>query len=268
GGLSTRSLGIAEFRDPFIEYVIAAFCLLSSINFINYRELLARRWRNFFRDPELRAFVGTIAACTAFIGASLWLSGGYASAHDSFKQAFLQVSALVSTSGYVTADFSLWPSACQWLILILIMVGGCSSSTAGGLKIIRVQIMLRLMLRNVYKRLHPRAVVAVKLGGKAVSAETASNVSAFLLTYFAIFVLGTFVLAAMDGKDMLTSLSAAAAALSNNSVGFGQIGHLGTFGVFSAPARVFLALLMIVGRLEIFTVLILFTPAYWRMGRG
>ncbi|MDR3295403.1 MAG: TrkH family potassium uptake protein [Clostridiales Family XIII bacterium] len=266
GGLSNYDKGIAEFNSPYIEFVVAFFCILASVSFIAYNELFHRRWREFFREPEVRAFFFILVASIAFIGVRLRISGIGDSAADSLRLAFLQVSAFITSSGYVSTDYAAWPMVCQWILLMLLFMGGCSSSTAGGIKIVRVLVLFRLIHRNFYKRLHPRAVVAVKLGGRTVSAENVSNITVFILMYFVVF-LGSTLLLSLDGQDLGTTLSAAAARLSNNGVGFGKIGYGGTYDIFSAPARLFLSVLMILGRLELFTVLILLTPSYWRPNR-
>jgi trk system potassium uptake protein TrkH len=265
GGLSSYGQGVAG-AGSLANFTIAVFCLLSSVNFIAYSALAGRKWREFVGDTEIKAFACVILGASALIGLALWLYGTYATPGESLWQAFLQVSAFASTSGYSTADYRLWPHVCQWLLFMLMLCGGCSSSTAGGIKLIRVLIMFKLIYRNFYKRLHPSAVVSVKLGGRVVSAENASNITVFILMYFLVIFAGSLALS-IDGKDILTTSSAVTAALSNSSLGFGKIGYLASFDVFSAPARLLLAFLMIAGRLELFTVFILFTPAYWRTDR-
>jgi trk system potassium uptake protein TrkH len=266
GGLSNYDNGLIDFENTYIAFVIAFFCITSSISFVLYNELLHRRWRNFFRGPETRAFFIIIGGGVLFLGVCLRANGIYDSLLSCFRSAFLQVSAFTTTSGYVHADYRAWPAACRWLLFVLATVGGCSSSTAGGLKIVRVQVLFKLIWRGFHKRLHPRSVVAVKLANKPVSAENVSGITAFILMYFLTLFAGALILS-LDGKDMLTAFSAVTAMLSNAGVGFGELDCTANYMIFSRPARLFLAFLMIVGRLEFFTVLILLTPSYWRTAR-
>ncbi|MDR1134687.1 MAG: TrkH family potassium uptake protein [Clostridiales Family XIII bacterium] len=266
GGLSSYDQGIAEFGSFAVKLTISSFCLFASVNFIAYSALINRKWKEFINEPELKAFIGAIIGFSLLIGLALWLSGVYPDPSECFGQAFLQTGAFISTSGYVSADYRMWPLVCQWLLFLLLLCGGCSSSTAGGMKLIRVLVMFKLIYRNFYKRLHPRAVVSVKLGGRVVSAENASNITVFVLMYFTAIFAGSLILS-IDGNDIVSTVSAVAAMLANSSSGFGKIGYLSSFGIFSPPARLFLTFLMIAGRLELFTVFIIMTPAYWRTDR-
>jgi trk system potassium uptake protein TrkH len=266
GGLSNCDGALIGFENTYIALVIASFCFLSSINFVLFSELVHRRWGHFFREPELRAFFFIIAGSVAFLGLWLRACGLYDSLAAAFKVAFLQVSAFATTSGYVHADYAAWPAVCRWLLFTLLIIGGCSSSTAGGVKVIRAQVLSKLIRRGFHKRLHPRSVVAVKLANKPVSAENVSNITAFILMYFLLLFAGALLLS-LDGKDPLTAFSAVAAMLSNAGLGFGELDFTASYVIFSRPARLFLAFLMIVGRLEFFTILILLTPAYWRTAR-
>ena len=266
GGLSNYDNGLIEFENTYIALVIAFFCIFSSINFVIYNEILHRRWKNFIGEPETRAFFFIIVGSVAFLCVCLWASGVSDSLILCLKPAFLQVSAFVTTSGYVHADYRDWPAVCRRLLFALSLVGGCSSSTAGGMKIVRVQVLFELIRRSFHKRLHPRSVVAVKLANKPVSAENVSNITAFILMYFLMLCAGALILS-LDGKDILTAFSAVTAMLSNVGVGFGALDCTANYTIFSRPARLFLSFLMVAGRLEFFTVLILLTPSYWRTAR-
>jgi trk system potassium uptake protein TrkH len=265
GGLSNYDDGVMGL-SAYCACVIAVFCILASTNFVLFGELLNRRWKSFLGESELRAFLFTIAGSVAFIGVCLKLSGAYDSVQACVKSAFLQVSAFITTSGYVHADYADWPAVCRRLLFLLMIIGGCSSSTAGGIKIIRVQILFKLIQRNFHKRLHPRSVVAVKLANKPVSAENVSAITAFILMYFLLLFAGALLLS-LDNKDAVTTLSAVAAMLSNTGLGLGELDYSANYMIFSHPARLLLSLLMIAGRLEFFTIFILLTPSYWRPAR-
>ncbi|MDR2355531.1 MAG: TrkH family potassium uptake protein [Clostridiales Family XIII bacterium] len=266
GGLSNYDNGLIDFENTYIALVIACFCILSSINFVLYNEILHRRWKHFFNEPETRAFFCVIAGSVVFLTVCLWASGIGDSVAACLKSAFLQASAFITTSGYVHADYAAWPAVCRFLFFMLLIMGGCSSSTTGGMKIVRVQVLFKLIKRSFHKRLHPRSVVAVKLANRPVSAENVSNITAFILMYFVLLFAGALLLS-LDGKDMLTAFSAVAAMLSNAGIGFGELNCTANYMIFSRPARLFLSFLMIAGRLEFFTVLILLTPSYWRTAR-
>jgi trk system potassium uptake protein TrkH len=266
GGLSNYDNGLIEFENTYIASVIAIFCVFSSISFVIYNELLHRRWKNFFGEPEVRGICFIFVGGVAFLCVCLRADGIYDSIALCVKPAFLQTSAFITTSGYVHADYAAWPAACRRLLFVLSLMGGCSSSTAGGMKIVRAQVLFKLIGRSFHKRLHPRSVVAVKLANKPVSAENVSNITAFILMYVLMLFVGALVLS-LDGKDILTAFSAAAALLSNVGVGFGALDCTANYMIFSRPARLFLSFLMVAGRLEFFTVLILLTPSYWRTAR-
>jgi trk system potassium uptake protein TrkH len=266
GGLSNREGGLIGLDDPYSEFVIAFFCILASVNFVIFNELVHRRWKNFFKEAELRAFFFIIAGSVVFTGVCLKASGFYDSVADCFRYAFLQVSAFITTSGYVNADYTAWPAVCRWLLFMLMIMGGCSSSTAGGIKVIRVRILFKLIQRGFHRRLHPRSVVAVKLSNKPVSAENVSNITAFILMYFLLLFAGALILS-LDNKGLLTTFNAVVSMLSNTGLGFGEVDYNANYVIFSHPARLFLSFLMIAGRLELFTVVILLTPAYWRTAR-
>jgi trk system potassium uptake protein TrkH len=265
GGLSNYKGGVTVL-SPYCAYVISVFCILASVNFVLYSEIVHRRWKSFFGESELRAFFLITLGSVLFIGVCLKIAGAYDSAAMCFNSAFLQVSAFITTSGYVHADYADWPAVCRRLLFLLMVIGGCSSSTAGGIKIVRAQILFKLIRRSFHKRLHPRSVVSVKLSNRPVSAENVSGITAFILMYFLLLFAGSLLLS-LDGKDIVTTFGAVAAMLSNTGLGFGELDYLSNYVIFSHPARLLLAILMIAGRLEFFTVFILLTPAYWRTGR-
>jgi trk system potassium uptake protein TrkH len=266
GGLTILDNSNTDLNLDYIEFIIAFFCILASVNFINYDALLRRKWQEFLHDSELRAFLLITLTATIFFTVVLKTSHAFESVFKCLKEGFIHVSAMVTTSGYATADYSAWPSVIKWTMLGLMIMGGCSSSTAGGIKIIRVFVMLKTIARNLSKRIHPRAVVAVKLGGKPVSGENVSNITAFILMYSIVFV-GASLLLSFDGAGLAGTVSAVISVLSNNGLGFGSLGYNSSFAVFSAPGRLLLSLLMIIGRLELFTFIILFTPSFWQTER-
>jgi trk system potassium uptake protein TrkH len=177
-----------------------------------------------------------------------------------------QTVSFVTTGGYATADYSVWPGFCKLLMLSVLFIGGCSASTAGGIKVVRLAVILALIRRNVYKRLHPNAVVAVKLGDQPIAADKVSNITVYVFVYILVFAAGSLLLS-LDGLSISTTASAVIAALSNAGLAFGQLGIECGFEIFSTGGRLLLSLFMLMGRLEIFTIILLLTPAFWRPNR-
>ncbi len=263
GGLSNYAKGISHFDSFFIEFVIILFSIVASINFVLYHHILEGKWREFFKDWELRTFLIILAVSTLLITLNLWAFGTYDSLGLTIRHSLFQTTAFISTSGFAITDYTYWPSFSQMLLFCLMFIGGCSASTCGSIKVIRVMIIFKLIVRGMYKRLHPNAVVPVKIGSKTISAETVSKVSSFVILYFTIFVFSCLLLS-LEGYDLLTTISAVASALSNTGMGFGLLGPDGNYSIFSQASRLYLGILMIAGRLELFAIIMLLSPSFWR----
>ncbi|MDR1778388.1 MAG: TrkH family potassium uptake protein [Clostridiales Family XIII bacterium] len=266
GGLAVYPNGVGYFESLYVEIVVCIFCMLGSLNFFGYRLLLQKRFKEFFRDREIRTYLLVLGFASVVTVAVLIIKGTYDNVGDAIRYGTLQVVSFSTTAGYASTNYGVWPWFCKWLLFFLMLVGGCSSSTSGGLKIIRFNVILSLIRRNVYKRLHPNAVVAVKVGPSAVDANTVSNITTFAFVYLLVMA-GGIMLLSLDGQDPWTTASAVVGAVSNTGLGFGGLADGGTWLVFSRLARMLLAGLMIIGRLEIFTIIILFTPSFWKSSR-
>ncbi|MEG1584408.1 MAG: potassium transporter TrkG, partial [Anaerovorax sp.] len=262
GGLFNYANGVAQFDTVYVQMVMTVFSLLASINFVMYHHLIHGHWRDCFEDAEFKAFFIILGSVILLLTLNLWINGTYESLATAFKHSFFQTSAFMSTASYASADYTLWPTFCQMLLFILLFIGGCSASTCGSIKVIRVLVFIKLIARGLNKRLHPTAVVSVKISGKTISAERISTTTNFLLLYFAIFVISVIIIS-LDNLDMTTTISASAAILSNTGMGMGLIGPSGSFEIFSAPIRLYLSFLMLVGRLELFAIIVLLTPSFW-----
>jgi trk system potassium uptake protein TrkH len=263
GSMSSYNSSIAQFSTPFIEFVVILFGFLASVNFVLYHHLLEGRWRAFFKDRELCTFVVILIVSFLLITVNLWFSGTYESAGESLRYASFQAAAFMTTSAYVTADYTLWPSFSQMLLLCLMLIGGCSASACGSMKVLRVMILFKLIVRGTYKRLHPNAVFPVKIGTKTISAETVSKVSSFTFVYFTILIFSCLVVS-LENYDMLTTISAVIGSLSNTGLALGELGPTENFGIFSQPTRIYLSIVMIAGRLELFAIIMLLSPSFWR----
>jgi trk system potassium uptake protein TrkH len=266
GGLSNYAEGIRHFDSIYAEAVIAVFCILGSLNFISYKLLVKRRFRDFFREPELRLFFLILLVVAALTICVLIAKGVYDSPGDAIRYGLFQVISFATTAGYASTDYNAWPDFCKMLMFLIVFIGGCSASTSGGMKVVRFAVILALIKRNIYKRLHPNAVVAVKLGDKPIAADKVSNITVYVFVYLAVFVLGSLLLS-LDGFGAEASSSAAIAALSNAGLCFGASGIDLGFAVFSTGGRLLLSLLMLIGRLELFTIILLLTPTFWRSDR-
>ncbi len=266
GGLSNYNTGIVYFDSFYVEFVAAFFTILACINFTLYYSILQGKWRNFFADRELRAFFFILCAGVALITGNLWFNGNYGSLSESLRLASFQASAFLTTTGHFSADFNLWPAFSKMILFLLMLIGGCSSSTGGGIKVIRIVILLKLILRGFYVRLHPRAVVPLKIQGKPVPAEVMTGVMSFLYLYMLIFMLSSLILS-FENLDLLTTFTATAAALNNVGTGLELIGPAGSFALFSDFSKYYLCVLMMMGRLELFTIILLFTPSFWNPDR-
>ena len=265
GGLLVHPTGIAYYDSVYVEIVISVFCILASVNFILYHYLVTGKFEYFFRDIELRAYLIIIAAAVLLCTIGLMLSNG-----DSFgnalRDAFFQVVSMATTSGYTRAPYIIWPTMCQMVLIALMFIGGCAASTSGSIKVIRILVMLKLIWRGCIRRIHPRSVVAVKLGKNAVSAPVVSGITVFILTYLFIFLLSSFLLS-LQGLDLETTMTATLAMLSNTGAAFGETASIGNFSLFHPCLKLYLSGLMIVGRLELFTIIILFTRNFWGRDR-
>jgi trk system potassium uptake protein TrkH len=265
-GLMNYTESISYFNSVYLEIVIAVFCIIGAMNFSTLQLLPRRKAKVFLRDPEIRAFGFILVFVFVIVTAALTLAGTYGSLTDTLRHSFLQIISFVTTAGYSVANYNEWPAFCKMLLFFIVLIGGCSASTAGGIKVSRFLVILMLIRRNLYKRLHPNAVYAVKIGERAVPADKVSNIAVFVIVYGAVFC-AACILLSLDGQDMETTAGAVVSSLSNTGLGFGAAGYGATFEVFSVWGRSLLSVLMLLGRLEMFAFLILFTPSFWRGNR-
>lgn len=263
GGMSSYKGSIAYFNNSFVEVIVILFSALASINFVLYNQLFKRNWKAFFRDSELRVFIAILFISYIVVTLNLWLTKTYDSFWDALRYAAFQVTSFMTTSSYATADYSLWPAFSQMMLICLMMIGGCSASACGSMKVIRIMILFKLIIRGAYKRLHPNAVVPVKIGLKTISAETVSRVTSFTFVYFTILVVSCLIVS-LENYDLLTTISAAVSSLSNTGMGLGELGPTSNYSIFSMPTRLYLAVVMIAGRLELFTIIMLLSPSFWK----
>ncbi|HML36951.1 MAG TPA: TrkH family potassium uptake protein [Bacillota bacterium] len=266
GGFSNYNASIMHYNNLYYELVIGVFMLLAGVNFTLYYHVLRGHWRDFFSDSELKFYLIIFGTAVLLIALNLWISGNYESPGRSLRYSFFQSASVMTTTGFASADFDLWPSFSKMVLFILMFIGGCSSSTSGGIKAVRVLLLFKLMKRGIAVRLHPRAVVSIKLGGKPVPADTLSAVANFVFLYVGIFFVGTLLLS-LENFDLITTSSAVASCLGNIGPGFNLVGPVMNFSLFSDASTLMLAMIMLIGRLELFTIILLFTRQFWNPDR-
>jgi trk system potassium uptake protein TrkH len=265
GGFSPRNASIAAYPSPYLQYVTALFMYLAGVNFTLHYHALAGRPGRYFRDAEWRAYGFVIVASTALILVALLAAGTYNALafETAFRDALFQVVSITTTTGFVSHDYELWPAGTNLLLLLLMFVGGMAGSTAGGMKVIRVHTFLRHALTGLKRSLHPRAVLVTRIGNKALRDDDLLNILAFILLFILCYVVGSLALTFL-GHDIVTSLGASAAAIGNIGPGLGDVGAVDNYGGLGPASQGVLVFLMLVGRLEIVTVLLLFHRGLWR----
>ncbi len=264
GGFGTKSNSIAGY-SPYIQWVITVFMLLFAINFNLYYLLLLRRFKTVFKSGELWVYITIVAVATAVITADIFnLYGNFA---EAFRTSAFQVSSIITTTGYSTADFNTWPALSKVILLLLMFIGGCAGSTAGGLKVSRVMIMVKSIGKEIRKLLHPRSVNTVKLEGKALDETTLNNVGAYFILYMVIFFAAFLVLSidpAHSGISQFeTNFTAVAACFNNVGPGFAGVGPTSNFSGYNELSTLILSFTMLLGRLEIFPLLLALSPSTW-----
>ena len=262
GGFSTRNASVAAYGSAYIDYVISFFMLVASLNFALHFQLFRGRPLVLWRDPEFRFFGILVAVLTLVTVLSIRFTN-YPSWADAARYGVFQVASIISTTGFATADFELWGPLPQGILLLCMFLGGCAGSTAGGIKSMRVMMLFKHAYRELFRMVHPRAVLPLKFGPKLVKEEVLSSIWGFFILFIVLFVLSSLALAAM-GIDVLTAFSAVAACIGNVGPGLGGVGPLDNYSWIPAPGKWVLVFCMLLGRLEIYTILVLFVPEFWR----
>ena len=262
GGFSIKNTSIGAYNNVFIEVIITVFMFLFGVNFSLYYQIIRGNMKSFFKDSEFRLYLGIVLACMLLI--TLDLNGKvFGSVWESLRHASFQVSTIITTTGYATTNFDLWTSFSKSILVILMFIGACAGSTAGGIKNIRIVILMKTVRREISRIIHPRSVYTIKVDGKTIDNDTLSGVTTFFFTFITIFTLSVLVVS-LDGKDMISNFTAVATSIGNVGPGLGIVGPMGNFSSYSDLSKLVFSFCMIVGRLEIFPVLLLFTPTFWK----
>ena len=262
GGFSTKNDSIAHFQIPAIHYVIIIFMSLAGVNYTVIYFLVRFRFRKVWSNEEFRGYlliiVGLIVVASVVVN--------QISSHPlerNFREAAFQVVSIVTTTGYVIADYTAWTNGLTAFFFVLMFAGASAGSTAGGIKLIRHIVFFKNSILEFKRLLHPKAMIRLKLNNKVIPARILTHILVFLLIYMGVFVVGTIVVTAL-GMDMLSAAGAVATSLGNVGPGIGSVGPMENFAHLSAPIKWVLASVMLLGRLELFTILILFTPYFWK----
>ena len=261
GGFSNYGASIAAFHSPLIEWIITFFMVLFGINFALFYRAITGDWRDALRSEELHWYLGIIAASVMAI--TLGISKMYGGLATGLRHAFFYVASITSSTGFGTVDFVTWPEYCKWIIVMLMFCGACAGSTGGGIKTSRVIILFRNVACEIRQMIHPRTVTRVQLDGKRVDTDGLKAVSTFFTSFMLLLITGSF-LVSLDGYDMATNFSAVLSSLSNIGPGMSLIGPTGNYNIFSYGSKLVLTVMMLIGRLEIFPILILFSPSTWK----
>ncbi len=266
GGFSTRNASLAAFDSPFIQWVTVAFMYLAGVNFsLHFRAVTGRPV--YGRDHEWRFFTGVLVLAGVAVTALNLSSPAYERLEPAVRDAFFQAASILTTTGFVSADYELWLPGSQMVLFALFFVGGMAGSTGGGIKAVRVLLLLKQTANEIRRHLHPRAVLLTRVGTKPVKQDILANVTGFVILYLLLCLAGAVALG-MLGMDLPTAIGASIASVGNVGPGFGEVGPTDHYGWMSDPAMVLLSFLMMVGRLEIYTVLLLFHPETWRRRRA
>jgi trk system potassium uptake protein TrkH len=262
GGFSTEDTSLAGF-SPFAQYVAATFMFLAGVNFTLHYSWMAGRWTPVRRNQELRVYALLTAVSTLALTLLVWMPGTLGGIEESFRAGLFQATSMMTTTGYASADYELWLPAAQVVILLLMLIGGCTGSTAGSIKVLRHMIVAKEARIAMRKLIHPRGVFVYKVEGNPISPDTLASVSGFLLLFLLTLAAGVLALTVL-GLDALTALGATVTTLGNVGPGFGLVGPTETYALLPIPSLWVMSALMLLGRLELYTVLILLTRGYWR----
>ena len=264
GGFSSKNLSVGAYDSAYFDVVIGIFMLLFGVNFNLYYFLLVRRFRDVFRSEELWAYLAIVG--TAVVAIALDILHMYGSFAKSLRYSFFQVSSIITTTGYATADFNLWPTFSKGILVVLMFVGACAGSTGGGIKVARIVILTKTSWGDMRKMLHPNAVTTTRFEGKSLTDKHIRSVHLFITVYLIVFTV-SFLLLSLNGFDIVTTFTALTACINNIGPGLEVVGPMGNFAGFAWWSKLLLSFDMLVGRLEIFPMLLLFAPSIWQRRR-
>ncbi len=261
GGFSNYADSVGHFNSAYIDGVITIFMILFGVNFNLYFFLLLKDWKPVWKNEELRAYLGIIVAAIIIITVNT--VGQYANLLESFRYAAFQVGTIITTTGYATTDYNVWPMLSQCILIVLMIIGACASSTGGGVKVSRFMIVVKSIKREIKQMVHPKSVNLIRINGKKLGTDTVRNVFVYLMAYAGIAGVSVLIVS-INNYDFATTFSSVIATLNNIGPGIGAVGPKGNFADFSPLSKLVFCFDMLAGRLEIFPFLMLFTATSWR----
>ncbi|MCX7765272.1 MAG: TrkH family potassium uptake protein, partial [Candidatus Sumerlaeia bacterium] len=263
GGFSTKNASIAHFNSLSVEIIIMCFIVLAATNFSLHFQAFNGRYKVYLFDAEFRSYFIIIIGSIIVISLDLWLKNIYATPLVSLRYSAFQVISIMTSTGFVTADFNNWTSGAKTLLIILMFIGGCAGSTSGGIKVIRWVILFKIARSQLERVFSPRSVYQIKIGNTLITESLQLTTMSFFFMYTVIFILGTFIVALFD-IDLVTSASAVAATLNTVGPGLEKVGAIGNFSALPYPVKALLSIFMVIGRLELYSILVLLLPRFWR----
>ena len=262
GGFSPKALSVGYYTSAYVHIVVTVFMMGAGINFILYYRLLMGQFSLIRRNTEVKAYLGIYAIATLIIAASL-VGTTYRTFGESLRFAGFQAASILTTTGYATADFAQWPHLAQVVLFVLMFIGGSAGSTGGGVKIVRIVTLFKQGINEMRYLVHPRGVFSIRLNGQPIRKDAVYSITGLVFLYL-VLLLVTTIYVATGGHDILTSLTTALATLGNIGPGFGGIGPAENYAFYQDYIKWFLSCIMMVGRLEVYTVLVILTPAFWK----
>ncbi len=262
GGFSTKNASIGHYNSAFIDYVIIFFMIAAGTNFSLHYRFLRKEFTVYRKNEEFLFFISLIVLGTLIIGYDTLLHH-YSNVELSFRKTLFQVVSILTTTGYGTADYEQWAFSSQFILFLFMFIGGCAGSTGGGMKVIRLYVLIKFVRTEIKRLLHPKAVIPIRVGNTVIPREIVLNVLGFAVLMILLFILGVISMSVI-GLDLESSLGAVAATLGNIGPGLGSVGPTDNYAHIPVIGKWILTFFMLTGRLEIFTVLILFAPSYWK----
>ena len=263
GGFAPKAASIGAYNSFYLQGVIGVFMMLFGVNFNVFYFILIGSFAQAFKNEELRAYIGIMIASTLLIAVNI--SKMFSSFFEAFHHAFFQASSIMTTTGFATVDFNQWPPFSKAILLLLMLLGASAGSTGGGLKISRVLILIKSIKAELQRLLHPRSIKAVKMDGKSIGDGVTKGVTVYLAVFMMIYIVSTLIVA-LDRYDIETTLSSVLACIDNIGPGLGAAGPAGGYAGFSVTSKLVLSADMLIGRLEIYPMLLLFAPSTWKKG--
>ena len=261
GGFSTHNDSIAGF-GPSIQYLIIVFMFVAGTNYTVIYFSLTARFKRVWKSDEFRAYLMLVIGASLALALSLFANGIFGTG-DAIRESLFHIVSIITTTGYVTSDYSQWGPGATAFLFILLFCGACAGSTSGGIKIVRHMVFVKNSIYEFKRILHPRAIIRIKMNGDIVAPRILTHILVFLLIYLALFICGIIAVSAM-GMDLVSACGAVATSLGNVGPGIGSVGPADTFASVPSAAKIFLSVFMLLGRLELFTILVLFTPYFWK----